>query len=201
MAPTDSVVLPASITGLNIETGLRRVMGKKALYVNLLRKFLSGQHRTCAEVNRALDSGDDALAERLAHTCKGVAGSIGANDVQEAARQLEAAITRKSPREEIDSHLTHLASQLQPLLDSLQAWAAGPQETPMKEVLFDAQTFNAVCEQLREYLGTGDSKAEDLITSQETLLRAGLKTHFPALQRAVQDFDFELALTLIPAHG
>ena len=50
-----------------------------------------------ADLRRA-GAGDTALAERLAHTLKGVAGNIGAKPVQAAAGALEKAHPRPRPR-------------------------------------------------------------------------------------------------------
>ncbi len=45
-----------------------------------------------SEIAAALKSGDPKLAERIAHTVKGVAGNIGIMEVQSAAQKLEKAI-------------------------------------------------------------------------------------------------------------
>ncbi|MFM7192756.1 MAG: response regulator, partial [Microcystaceae cyanobacterium] len=77
------------IPQLDTQDGLRRVLGKKTLYLSMLRKFLASQSSFQSQITAALETGDHQTAERLAHTLKGVAGNIGANAVQEAARQLE----------------------------------------------------------------------------------------------------------------
>src|SRR5580765_7856604 len=95
-APQDD--LP-SIAGLDTNDGLSRVGGNRKLYVKILRQF--AEPRSAAlEVADALAQGDHALAERVAHTLKGVAGNIGATSVLPAAATLERAIRDRSNAEE-----------------------------------------------------------------------------------------------------
>ena len=80
------------VPGLNAAEGLSRVAGNKKLYRKLLRQFSSTKADTAQRIASALAANDRALAERLAHTVRGVAGNIGAPAVQNAAAQLEKAI-------------------------------------------------------------------------------------------------------------
>ncbi|WPC44327.1 response regulator [Clostridium sp. JS66] len=84
--------LEFNIPGLDSELGLRRVLGKKKFYINLLRKYISGQKDTFVQMEKMLSKGDWYSAERLVHTLKGLSGSIGAIVIQEKAAVLEAAI-------------------------------------------------------------------------------------------------------------
>jgi len=109
-----------NLPGLDFATGLRRMLGKKTLYLTLLRRYVDGQ-RTCpAELRHALDGGDWATAERLAHTAKGVSGNIGARGVPERAQALEMAIREKRPRDELDRHLHAFEQSLTQLIGGLE---------------------------------------------------------------------------------
>ena len=89
LAPDDPL---ARFHGLDAADGLRRVLGKREAYVGLLRTFVAGQARAPAAVRSALAEGRHEDAERAAHTLKGVAGSIGARQLQ-----IEAAARRGGP--------------------------------------------------------------------------------------------------------
>ncbi|HXE49296.1 MAG TPA: response regulator, partial [Ramlibacter sp.] len=84
--------LPVGIPGLDTALGLGRMMGKKTLYLAMLRRYAAGQRSVGIEIRQALAAGDRSTAERLAHTTKGVSGNIGATLVQDRAAALEAAI-------------------------------------------------------------------------------------------------------------
>jgi two-component system sensor histidine kinase/response regulator len=108
------------VDGLDIETGLSRMAGKKALYVAMLRRFVAGQKTTPEQLHAALDAGDWTTALRMAHTLKGVAGTVGADRIQSSATMLESAIARKSPRETIEPHMRAIKLALDQLLGTLE---------------------------------------------------------------------------------
>jgi two-component system sensor histidine kinase/response regulator len=94
-AANPAAVLPASlqclsgIRGLDLAMGLSRMMGKAPLYLAMLQRYVAGQKDVPAQLRQALDNGDWDTATRLAHTCKGVSGNIGATQMQACAGQLE----------------------------------------------------------------------------------------------------------------
>src|SRR5262249_40446201 len=85
------VALPA-VDGLDTFDGLLRVAGSRSLYLKLLRQFVDQQAEAPARIALALKTGDTTVAERLAHTVAGVAGSLGAGPVHAAASALAHAI-------------------------------------------------------------------------------------------------------------
>jgi two-component system sensor histidine kinase/response regulator len=66
--------------------------GKTDRYAKLLRKFADRQSGTVEEIRAALDAGDDATAERAAHSLKGSASALGANALAKRAEEAETAI-------------------------------------------------------------------------------------------------------------
>ena len=118
-APAEAPPL-AGVPGLDVATGLRRMMGKKPLYLAMLRRYVDGQRSCPAELRHALDRGDWPTAERLAHTARGVSGNIGAIVVPGHAHALEAAIREKRPRAEVDQHLDVFEDCLGDLISSLE---------------------------------------------------------------------------------
>jgi PAS domain S-box-containing protein len=109
------------LAGIDVPSGLKRVGGNRKLYRKLLLKFLDDYPATPAQVRSAFDAGDRELAQRLAHTVKGVAGNIGAQDLFAAGGELEGAI--KKGRETIDEPLAGFRTALALVLDSLKALA------------------------------------------------------------------------------
>ncbi|HEX7020463.1 MAG TPA: response regulator, partial [Gemmatimonadaceae bacterium] len=89
-AGTDEMLadLP-EIDGFDAREGLARVGGNRRLYRDVLRQFVEQQGGAVLEVGDALAAGDARLAERIAHSLKGVAGNIGAMRVHAAAGRLE----------------------------------------------------------------------------------------------------------------
>jgi len=110
------------LPGIDTADGLKRVGGNKKLFRKLLVKFYEDYPRASAEIETALDSGDRELAQRLAHTVKGVAGNIGALEMQAAAAVVEAAVKHEDEAG-ARAALPPFAETLDRLLVSLAALA------------------------------------------------------------------------------
>jgi HPt (histidine-containing phosphotransfer) domain-containing protein len=98
--------------------GLRYTANNMNLYRKVLGKFADQQANVVEEISRALQANDRELAQRLAHTLKGLAGSMGLPRLAETATSLDSAL--KAGLEE-SSLLPQLEADLR---ESLQAVAA-----------------------------------------------------------------------------
>ncbi|MBL8445315.1 MAG: response regulator [Zoogloeaceae bacterium] len=107
------------IDGLDVRSGLSRAMGRSTLYLSLLRKFPGNQGDTVARIRDALNAHDWSTAERLAHTLKGVAGTIGANALQALADDINERLKMRQDRTTLDDALEQLDSVLSRLNNDL----------------------------------------------------------------------------------
>jgi two-component system, sensor histidine kinase and response regulator len=131
-SPPASSELPESISGLDTRTGLARMMGKKKLYVTMLRKYVAGQ-KTCPKAIRdALIAGDWATAQRAAHTLKGVSGNIGATDIPGYADAVEHALREQRPLAEVEQVLSQLEPPLTALINAIESWLPPEHTTAAK---------------------------------------------------------------------
>lgn len=123
-APAGETPLPDSLPGIALKKGLSRVNNKETLFRKILKKFYKEYANTPAEIIAALEDGDAELARRLAHTVKGVAGNIGAEDLQAVAADLEDAIRDEDPEAvgralpAFEPALEATRSALQPYVDA-----------------------------------------------------------------------------------
>ncbi len=85
--------LPA-VSGLHLPTGLAHTAGDMTLYRALLQRFLSNHTHSVQEIQNAVAQGDVATAKRLAHTLKGVAGTLGATQLELLTAEIESCLTR-----------------------------------------------------------------------------------------------------------
>ena len=122
LAATVSSELPDAVAGLDVRLGLSRMMGKKPLYITMLKKYVAGQ-RTCVQtIREAIHTGDWATAQRTAHTLRGVSGTVGATEIPAHAEALERATREQRPVAELETMLTTLDGPLTALLNDLEAW-------------------------------------------------------------------------------
>ncbi|WP_186465324.1 response regulator [Nitrospirillum viridazoti] len=185
------------IPGIDAEEGLRRVRGKRALYADILKKFAANQRATPAAILDRWRSGDTATAERLAHTLKGVAGTIGASAVQRAAAAVEAALRSGAAPERTVAVLTPL---LEDVAAGIERWLTqdAPVPAPTAPPDTDLAKAAALMVRLRDLLADNDPEAEELAESNLHLLR----TVLPAPRaddfiQSVRGFDFGRALALM----
>ena len=184
--------IPQGITGLDTAAGLSRVLGKTALYLAMLRKFVAGQRKSADDIAGALDLEDWATAERLAHTTKGVAGNIGASQIQELAAKLESAAKARQSRELIDLLLADLAGPLEKLIADIEA------QLPIQEnqavVGVDSEQLRQVIVKLTTLLADDDSEAADLFDEHADMLNMAMPNDYRVIDGAIKSFDFEMAL-------
>ncbi|MBF0097083.1 MAG: PAS domain S-box protein [Magnetococcales bacterium] len=108
---------PTTLPGLAWQGALARLGGNMGLYLQLISRFLEGQQQADQQLRLLLEQGEHAAAQRLLHTLKGVAGSVGAVRLQECAAALEEAMHGGHlPDEE---KLLHLSILLQEAVQSL----------------------------------------------------------------------------------
>jgi HPt (histidine-containing phosphotransfer) domain-containing protein len=87
--------LPKDLPGINIESGLRKIGGSHILFKKLLKEFHQDYQDATNALTTSLADNNRETAQRLVHTLKGVAGSIGADPLYKAASELEAGLKNK----------------------------------------------------------------------------------------------------------
>jgi CheY-like chemotaxis protein/HPt (histidine-containing phosphotransfer) domain-containing protein len=105
------------LPGIDKAEGLRRMMNKPTLYEKVLRDFHSRFLSEPEAIRAAIDSGDLATAERRAHSTKGLAGTIGAPALQEAAKALETALRERDSA--LETLFTGFADELRQVTDGI----------------------------------------------------------------------------------
>ena len=80
------------LAGVNMDEAMECVNGNIALYRKLLMLFREKQADAVEHIRAAWQSGDRETAARLAHTLRGLAANIGAEELVNKIRELEAAL-------------------------------------------------------------------------------------------------------------
>jgi HPt (histidine-containing phosphotransfer) domain-containing protein len=99
------------LPGINVAASVRRIGGSVALYRSLLDRFRLNHRNIVTRIRDALAAYDQNTAERLAHTLRGVAGTLGAETLQNQAELLEKCI-RNGETGEADSLLARVDQEL-----------------------------------------------------------------------------------------
>jgi two-component system sensor histidine kinase/response regulator len=189
------------------------MLGSKLRYATLLQGFVDDQANATRQIKAALVRGDQAVAERMAHTLKGLAGNIAATDLYQKSEQLEqllrALAGAGTDAAAIDGALQRAQQALDTQVSAINMALAStrsvaPSSEPPPPAADSAQR-DAVLRQLAELLRQDDPMAERLFAEHSALLASVMPQHFRALKQAIQGFALDEAhdilqeaLTLIP---
>ena len=191
----DETTLP-EIAGINLADGLRRLAGNRRLYRDLLGQFVAKESGAAGKISAALESGDLKLAERIAHTIKGIAGSLGIAALQAEAQKLEKAIRERqdSVAALLGAFTTVLGTQVHAIENALrESTSAPPKEMPLSA--FDGEAAGVAITRLKSLLDASDGDAEEAFRSvQEVLSGVVDKTHMDSLSASISEFNFAAAL-------
>jgi len=81
-----------SLTAIDTEDGIKRVLGDSGLYLSILKIFFKTHETIMEEIKIKLASKDIKRALEMIHNLKGVAGNIGAITIADLAAELETAL-------------------------------------------------------------------------------------------------------------
>ncbi len=181
------------LPGINVAAGLTTTQNNHKLYRKLLLKFRESEADFAEQFRQAITGDDMEAARRYAHTLKGVAGNIGAEEVQQAAATLESACREDTVPEEINQLLEAVAAALSPVIAGLSVLEQA--ETPIPARIVDPEKRNALVSQLRALLEDDDTDAADVIEELQEV--AGTGDHTTVLRqlaKSIGEYDFEQAL-------
>jgi PAS domain S-box-containing protein len=186
-----------AVPGLDSADGLRRVLGRREAYVGLLRTFASGQASAPDVIRSALADGRRADALRAAHTLKGVAGSIGAHQVQAEAASLEAALREDAPPAEVERLLDCVTATLGAFLTAVAA--VMPPEPPQEPTVgaVDPEAVRVAVERITGLLEQDDVEAVAALDAAWPLVAAAFGERAAALRKLVRSYRFGEALAAL----
>ncbi len=115
----DSATEPLpDLPGVNVSESVRRIGKNVALYYSLLDKFRLKERDIADRIRGALAANDNQTAERLAHTLRGITGTLGAKTLQDLSASLENSI-RKAESSQYDPLLGNIDRELATFIASI----------------------------------------------------------------------------------
>ena len=195
LEPEETVELPKSGFGVDVEAGLGRLNGNRKLYRKLLLDFSKTYSSFPDDIRQSTAQGNLEDARRLAHTLKGVAGNISAYEIQKIAAEIEKELLNKS-----DSISTGLLEKLETAIAAFNEFLGGikaskENETPLKtKKEIDLSEVAFALQQLARLVWEDNVDAGLLLEKLEGLLHG---TKYSQQMREISDcidnFDFEAA--------
>ena len=186
------------LPGIDSRAGLATSGNNSDLYRRLLLRFKSGQADFVAQFTAARQGGDTSAPARLAHTLKGTAGNIGALELQSLAAKLEAACLENAGKAEISMHLAAIASALPAVIEGLAQLEDGEgNAAPIAGKNIDTEALRIQSQRCMTLLNDSDMEAVELWETHTDLFKAAYPEQWRPITTALENFDFEAALTLL----
>jgi two-component system sensor histidine kinase/response regulator len=188
------------IEGIDVQDGLKRTLGNRPFYLQMLARFHEGQRDAVSQIQQALNErGGKQIAERVAHTLKGVAGQLGVMAVNEMAAQIESKIRHNEDKQALMPLLNSLDAELQKVMQALEpvlSKAALQDENgtaPSNSI--SRETAHELMRRIAGLLRQYDADAIELLNESNTSLIQilGGMAH-QKIMRAARQYDFDACL-------
>lgn len=174
----DEVTSVPPLKTLDVEEGLTRVAGNRRLFLKVLRQFLDRQADTAQAIARAVQDGDRDTARRLAHTLKGLGGSIGARALQSTAGDVERLLQENASGDQIAVAINEVTRTLSPIIAELRSTFAAQvnkRDDPAPAGPISDRTRELVAEAAR-LLDDFDAGVMGLLDTHRTELRVAFES-------------------------
>ena len=204
---------------LDVTRGHRHCGGDAALYRSVLRRFIGRYGDVAVTLADLLGASRIEEATRLAHAVKGLAGTVGARLVAEAAREIEQALREDATCNPIEldklagaMSLTVAAAETLDLVVSdvpptMHADMRGepssftlPASDTAANLPLTPSEAGSIAE-LKLALEASEARATELFAELTPILSSRLGAKFQAMGEALDDYDFDAALDLLIRDG
>lgn len=190
------------LNGIDTHAGLTITQGNKKLYRRLLIKFMHSEQNFTEKFQQA-QSSDDADADaatRVAHTLKGVAGNIGAHEIQKAAQALELACKEQLNQQQIETLLNAVEATLLPVLESLKQLQSEPEQTSSSTKKVNTEALIPLYKKLLALLLEDDADAVDVLEEIIDLLAGTAEaSKLKQLEKLIEQYAYDEAIEIVRA--
>ena len=195
------------LPGVRVAEGVLRMCGSVAHYCAILEKFRLGQKNTLAEIRSAIAANDWGKAELLAHTLRGLLGTLGADKLSAQAAELEAAIRGKVDIQielllpAVDLELTQLLAAIDRALQLRAAAQGADNEVADTACPVNMEELTNLLRQVKLQLDEFDSSVEDTLAKILKIVSgdAAMKKAIVSIERHVSGYDYERGLAELNA--
>lgn len=177
-------------TIIDSDIALKRLQGNTRIYTNLLSKFTLNQQNFVSDLHKTIIENDWDSAERLVHSLKGIAGTIGAERLQQHCAHLEIECRDHSIK---SASITEAESELKAIFSLLHPFIA--KKITLKAEEIDLPKVKDSLINIIEQLQDGDPYA--LISferNRQIFENSPAKKLLSSFEQKMTAYDFEGAL-------
>lgn len=195
----DDLDLP-EIPHIDTAKGLSSMRGNRELYLKMLKGFYEHHREFDAQFIEAIEDEDPTAPMRCAHTLKGAAATIGALELETLAEKLENLCAEPNFKEaDSEEAVTVVREEVALVVANIEASGLLPTDGGTGNRNLNPDTLIESIPKLRKYLIESDSEALEVIEELESELSDKALELLGPVAKAVNEFDFDLALERLSA--
>ena len=190
------------LSGIDVNDGLKRVADNEKLYYKILIQFKDSNSNFIDEFYNLIESNKIEDAVRMGHTLKGVAGNIGAKNLQDAAKSLEEDVKSNKPTTANLKKVTNsVKKELTLVLKSIKKFEKSiktvKKDDPVKHIEDKKEIIKIVLE-LKSQLEENNVSASESLDSLNNAIGSSVKKEtIIKLGKAVSEYDFDKARKIV----
>ncbi|MEA3427676.1 MAG: response regulator [Thermodesulfobacteriota bacterium] len=200
---TKTDTLPPKLPGINIQGALNALQIDSGVFKRILIGFLNNNKDTENNIKDLFEKKDWESLMHVAHSLKGSAANIGANDLQEAAFQLEKACRKEAANPPERNLVDNVVTALSQVLKSLHALAdtekgpvcvrrTGREPLDVKMGVVDPAKVIPLLKQLADALDLADP--EEINVHFNSVKKYLDRSTFKRLENQINNYDYNKAL-------
>jgi CheY-like chemotaxis protein/HPt (histidine-containing phosphotransfer) domain-containing protein len=189
----DTEVLIPNFININRTAGMVVTQNNAKLYLKLLTRFAAYYKNSKVDFEHWLQSEDREMASRWAHSLKGTAGNIGAEEVQIAAGELEVVCVDEQRQIEIMDAFNNVEIALLPIMQELELFLEA-QIINTDTAEYDFDKVQSLLANLSTLIQEYNISASDVIDELEPMFQnTKYQNALEMVGNAIGEFDFESA--------
>lgn len=185
----------SEIPGIDGKQGISTLLrGQTTKFIQFLQLFVDSHDKDIQQLADSLASGNWPEIQKLTHTIKGSAGSLGAIGLQQTASSTLALLRQEASQSDLKAAINKLVLELSSLLESLRHVLAAVQSRSVED---GGARLPEVLVNLEKLLATGDILVNDVALSESETLRTGLGDIGDRLLQHIRNFEYDDALAVL----
>lgn len=181
------------LSAIHYDTGVAFFNGNRARYHGMLRKFKLTYGNTVEKIREYLTNADPRSAERLTHTLKGIAATLGIETLRDAASAVERTLHATDVQQELTKQLDALQQALTSAI--LEVDMLGLEEAAAAAPEMNNQQLKASLQALAAALNEDSPSAADIWHEiKPALLKKMNKKALEKLDMLIESYDLAAAL-------
>ena len=197
--PIDSEIFPEVLDGVDLKKGLFNVNHNQATYLKVLKNVYKRFKDITQRIQVELDKKDYDAAQRLAHTIKGLSGTMGADNLYQHSFDLESALKDKA-LDRISTSLTSFSLEINRVMSALSTFFDSEKDTNLhvdeiENMLPEQLNLSIIKAQLRKISGLIDEGSLDTLIEinelKKHLGKSYLIEDIDRLASQVDDYEFD----------